>query len=131
VDVTTSREASEAGGHALDRAERARIWLAFVVPPFAFLLGLTAYGIVPYVCDAGNAVALHAWMLISLLVDVGAGVLGWREWVRMGRGHPDDLHGEIPGGRLLSMLGMVGSGFFALLIVGQWIAIGLVPNCIR
>lgn len=129
--MATREERVKERTHALDRRARRRLWLAFLVPPFAFLLALSAYAMVPFVCDADQPAVLHGWMLLSLLVDVGAGVLGWRDWRLVGRDHADDRPGEHAGGRLLAVMSVLGSGFFALMIVAQWLAIGLVPNCIR
>ena len=66
----------------------------------------------------------HAVSAVAVLLAVGATLLALRDWRRLGGGEPRGTEEGVAGrSRFLAVLGMVTSGLFALVIVGQWVPV--------
>ena len=66
----------------------------------------------------------HAVSLLGALAALGAMLLAYREWRRLGGGEPAGVEGGVSGrARFMAMLGIVTSGLFALVIVAQWVPV--------
>jgi hypothetical protein len=66
----------------------------------------------------------HAVSAVAVLLAVGATLLALRDWRRLGGGEPHGTEEGVAGrSRFLAVLGIVTSGLFALVIVGQWVPV--------
>lgn len=108
------------------------IWFAFLLPPVMGLLHLQiSYPLDHTACDSGTPAQIHIFSIIALAVDVFAGWLAHREWVRLGSENPGQLPGPAGSRRLMALLGMIGAGVFALFILAQWFPNFVLSPCIR
>ena len=108
------------------------IWVAFLLPPVMALLHLqVSYTLDHGACDSGSKLPLHVFSIIALIVDLFAGWLAHREWVRLGSEDPGQLPGPLGSRRLMALLGMIGAGIFGLFILAQWFPNFVLPPCIR
>ena len=137
------REETEAGKERADALDRRREreagssglsqWFGVVGPPLAMLtFQEVAYGLAPWACARGGPfgrVPMHAAMLLALGVSVWAGLVAWRNWQRAGGEWPGDDGDPRARTRFLSALGVLGSAFFALIVVGQWVAVFVFHPC--
>lgn len=99
------------------------LWVAVLAGPLAWMLGLNAeYSLVAVACAKQSLVSLHLVSLATLLMSVGGGLLAWREWQRAGAELPGEEGGTIPRSRFMAAVGLLGSGYFSLVILAQWIA---------
>jgi hypothetical protein len=106
------------------------LWTGFLAPALAFLLNLeVSYGLVPPACRADSEWTIHLANLLCLLISAGAGWIAWGEWRRTGRRWPDDGVGTEPRSRFLAALGVLSGGFFALVIVAQWLGTVILNPC--
>jgi hypothetical protein len=108
------------------------IWIAFLAPPVTAILHLQfSYPLDHVACDTGTRLQLHIFSIVALLIDILAGALARREWVRLGAESPDQLPGPPGSRRLMAQLGMIGAGIFALFIIAQWFPNFVLAPCIR
>ena len=126
---------------AADPNERARLtrWpgllsltLGVVAGPIAMLANEELiYVTNMWACGTGKQLAMHVVPLICLAVALGAGVLAWRDWVRVGRGVEDEAATVDSRSRFLALTGMAVSALSALIILAQWLAIFVFAACMR
>jgi hypothetical protein len=130
VDLSTPSRPAE---HPATTTEHERpLWLGFLVPPLAFLANLgVAYALVPGSCAGGVSWPLHLTAAVMLIIALGAGWLAWREWARAGREWPSEQAEPTARIRFMAALGSIGAVFFSLLIVAQWLAMVILPQCRR
>lgn len=108
------------------------LWTSVLGPPFFFLLNLeVTYAIVTWACASGNAWALHASHLVTLLAALAAGLLGRALWSRLGGGWPDTRAGSEARSRFMAALGALGGVLFALVILAQWVTVMVLGPCLR
>jgi hypothetical protein len=74
---------------------------------------------------------LHLTALGTLALALGGGGLAWRDWRSTGGGPAGDGEGAIPRTRFVTVLGMMTSALFALIIVAQWIPTFILGPCRR
>jgi len=84
-----------------------------------------------WACGTGRQLAMHVVPIICLLVTLGAGLLAWRDWDRVGRGIEDEAATIDSRSRFLALGGMAISALSALLILAQWLAIFVFGACMR
>jgi hypothetical protein len=123
-------ESVQIGGVQVDRGT-VPMWAAVLGGPIVWLLQFQVnYMLVPWVCTTGHQCVRHLLALLALLLVLGGGWLACVEWRRQGRGGmEEDLPGFVGRTRFLSMLGMLSSILFALLIVMQDIASFFLSPC--
>jgi hypothetical protein len=64
----------------------------------------------------------HAVSAAAVLLAVGAALLAWRHWRRLGNGQPANADGGVLGrSRFLAALGIFASSLFAVVILGDWV----------
>jgi hypothetical protein len=123
------RDATELAGARRGRS----LFFGLLTGPLMVLVGqMASYAIVPGVCRTihrGPLVALHAVMLASLALTAAAGLVAWRDWHEAGAEWEAEGAGPIPRSRFLSLMGVVGSAFFGLIIVAMWLAVAFVHPC--
>ena len=108
-------------------------WLGIVAAPLLFLLNLqVTYALTGPACrDAGLPfITLH---LTSAVLAATAAVLGVIAWRQRGPESPQDPEGNTAAdwSHLLAVLGALGGGFFALLILAQWLPTFMLHPCLR
>lgn len=107
---------------APERREIRALWTGLLLPPVAVMANLEiAYALVPGACSARNELPVHLVHLICLLLAIGGGLISWRRWSAMGRQWPGEEGGFAATARLLAVSGVLGGGFFALVILAQWL----------
>lgn len=122
--------ADAAVGDARGGGRRFALWFALLAGPVAWAIGLNAaYSLVLVACVRGTTLPLHLVSLSTLLLAGSGGVMGWREWQRVGRSVPSDAPGPGARTRFLAALAAAGSAYFALAILAQWIGIFLLHPC--
>jgi hypothetical protein len=106
-------------------------WAGLLVAPVAWAAQQQAlYTMVPWACQTGNFFALHAVPLAAMLVALLGALVAWRTGSRAGREESDDDRGgAIARTRFFSVLGLVASLFFALVIAAQGIAAFVLHPC--
>lgn len=108
-----------------DRADRARPWIALLLPAIAWML--FEYGLATALrgsCAAVGAWLGPAWGAISLLACAGAAIIAWPMARRAG--------GVDPAARpWLARIALAGTAIFALAIGFQTLATLIVPPCVR
>jgi hypothetical protein len=124
-----------------DPNERARLtrWpgllgltLGVVAGPIAMLVNEELiYVTNMWACGTGKQTAMHVVPLICLAVTIGAGLLAWRDWVRVGRGVEDEAATVDSRSRFLALGGMAISALSGLIILAQWLAIFVFGPCMR
>ena len=66
----------------------------------------------------------HAVSVVALLLAAGCTLLAWLDWHRLGDGEPRGSEPGVTGrSRFLAVLGIVTSGYFAIVILAQWIPV--------
>ncbi|HET7322116.1 MAG TPA: hypothetical protein VFI96_06450, partial [Longimicrobiaceae bacterium] len=102
------------------------LWAGVLTGPAVFLIQLQVnYTLVTLACSRARP-WLHLSAITALLLTLGAGAIAWRDWRYTGGGWPGDGGGTVPRSRWLSMLGMLMSALFALVLLVQWLFIVLV-----
>jgi len=84
-----------------------------------------------WACGTGKQLAMHVVPIICLVVTLGAGLLAWRDWDRVGRGVEDEAATVDARSRFLALGGMAISALSALIILAQWLAIFVFGACMR
>ena len=100
------------------------LWFAVLAGPIAWTLGLNAdYALVRIACTEQTMLPLHLVTLVTLPLAAAGGVVAWRAWGRAGFRWPHVKPGdELTRTRFMMALGLLGSAFFSLVIVVQWMA---------
>jgi hypothetical protein len=106
--------------------------LGIVVGPIAVLVNEELiYVTNMWACGTGKQLAMHVVPIVCLLVTLGAGLLAWRDWDRVGRGIEDEAATIDSRSRFLALGGMAVSALSALIILAQWLAIFVFGACMR
>jgi hypothetical protein len=118
------KEFSKAGGLLA-------LWAGVLVGPAVWLLQFqTNYTLVPLTCNHGGKWALHTVSVAALLLTAGAGALAWSNWRDAGGGaRQNEGAGVVPRSRFMSVLGLLVSSMFFLVILAQWIASWVFGPC--
>src|SRR5690349_7544123 len=111
-----------------DKASSGRgllLWTLVLTGPVVWLMQFQArYSLAQVSCSDTADLVLKIIAIVSLLCTVAAGALSWRTWMRAGHSWPNDVIPPPPGSTLLlSILGMLSSAMFSLVIIAQ-----LIPN---
>jgi hypothetical protein len=107
-------------------------WTSVLGGGIVFLTALeVSYAMVDWACGSDNAWALHLVYLVTLALTVGAGMLGWSLWTRIGREPPDGGPGSVARSRFLAAIGALGGVIFSLVILAQWIMVVVLGPCSR
>jgi len=107
------------------------LWTGVLAGPTAWLIQFqTRYSLVEWICSSRQTWASHLVWIGFLLLSLGGGLLSWRNWVRAGREWPSDLVSAPRGTEsLLSVLGMMTSAMFSLVIIAQAIPTFMINPC--
>ena len=107
------------------------LWACVLVGPAVWLVQFqTNYTLVSLTCNHGGKWALHAVSVVALLLTAGAGLLAWGNWRDVGGdARRNEGAGVVPRSRFMSVLGLLVSGMFFLVILAQWIASWVFGPC--
>jgi hypothetical protein len=114
-----------------ERAGFLLLWAGVLMAPIAWLIQFEArYALVQWVCARHNRLPLHLLSGFFFLIMMAGGIFCWRFWRREGKTAPQE-EGSIPHERnvFLSLLGMLSSSLFALVLIAQTIAQIMVDPC--
>lgn len=119
----------EPGEHFTESRGLLSLWAGVLAAPTAFLLNLqVGYLLATVECRSATP-WLHLSSLLMLLLALGGGALAWRDWRRSGGEWPGDGGSVVARSRFLSVLGMLGSALFALVILAQWLPVLFLGPC--
>lgn len=100
----------------------AMLWLGFLLPPFAWIVHMQSlYLLSEYACGSNDFVPSHAVSAGLLLLSILGGLISWNNWRRVGRAWPDASTGAVSLSRFLSVMGLLASALFSVLIFAQWL----------
>lgn len=106
------------------------LWAGVLVGPVVWLLQFQAnYTLVTVTCNHGGKWALHAVSVVALLLTAGAGALARSNWREAGESTENEAWGVLPRSRFMSVLGMLVSAMFFVVIFAQWIASWVFGPC--
>jgi hypothetical protein len=109
-------------------AQRRRLLFGMLAPPLAWFVQLQAdYALVPWVCAHGHRFVL---VLVSIAAFVVCAAGAWAAWNGWPGGTP--WHGEphgIEGARMLSLLGVMLSFSFAIVVIATVIPTVILRPC--
>lgn len=101
----------------------ATLWFAMLAGPAAWFTLLNVnYSLVRVACAKGSLGWIHLASVLALAMAVGGGVVGWREWRRVGGGWPGEGGSPESRSRFMAVIGLLASTLFAMAIVTQWLA---------
>lgn len=106
-------------------------WAGLLAGPLAWLLQLqTGYTLIPWACahDA-HAISLHVVTIAALLLTAAGGFVAWRGWQRAGREQPGGEGRAAARSRFMSILGLLTSAMFFLVILVQGSASFILHPC--
>jgi hypothetical protein len=109
------------------------LWSAVLAGPVAVLLqSLVVLAASPTACFGPGEIALHATSAACLGLVLAGAWLARRDW-RVGGSRWASEHDEGPLSRIrfLSSLALIGSAFFGLTVIAQWIAVLTLDPCPR
>jgi hypothetical protein len=107
------------------------LWAAVLGAPVLWLSHLqVSYMLVPWTCATGRRWVLHAVSAGFLALTLAGGWLAWREFKRAGNGPSSpELDAPLGRSRLLSAIGLMSAGLFALAIFAQALASFFLDPC--
>jgi len=107
------------------------LWACVFVGPVVWLLQFQAnYTLVSLTCNHGGKWALHAVSVAALALTAGAGALAWSNWREVGGdARRNEGAGVVTRSRFMSVLGLLVSSLFFIVILAQWIASWVFGPC--
>ena len=120
-----------AGPAELRPAGGRRLWFALGGPPLVWFAAQNAgYFFVSWACArAGGSLVLHAIAAVSIGACAFAGWVGYELLRDVGARGEDDHDDSLHRTRFLARLAIAGALIFALLLLVQWLAIGIIHPC--
>lgn len=108
-----------------------RLWLALGTPPLVWFAAQNAgYFFVAWACARTNGDrVLYGIAIAALLLCLGAGLLSLSILRDIGASGDDADDDRIQRTRFLARIGVAGAVIFALILIGQWIAIAILDPC--
>jgi hypothetical protein len=108
-----------------------REWIAVLAPPLSWAFGLVAkYALVPFICGSSDTIWTHLVSIVTLIVAVAAGLLGWRLYGDAGREWPGESAQPVVRSRFMAALGLLSGTLFAIAIAAQWITSAFLNPCV-
>jgi hypothetical protein len=110
------------------------LWLGFLGAPVVWLIQFqTNYTLVPWTCVHGHHYLLHLSSAVFLLVGIVLVFVTWKDWRQSQRLVADRQSDSSPAGiaAFMSMVGLMNSGLFSLLIFAQAIPPFFLSPCLE
>lgn len=106
------------------------LWPLVLVPPIAWAVQMeTNYALVPFECYGGSRLPLYAVMAVAFALVFINAMVAAKFWSQLGKKWPDDGASPASRDRFLSVLGLLVSGMFTLVLIAQTIAIIVFHPC--
>jgi hypothetical protein len=113
-----------------DAPEIRNLWIGVLLAPIVFLIDLElAYALVPTACSTRSRLPVHLVHLACLLLVLFGWAIAWRCWKATGATWPVEEGGPLARSRFMAGLGLLLSGFIALVIVAMWIPSFILDPC--
>jgi hypothetical protein len=108
----------------LDHRRNTLLWLGMLGPPVVWIVYLAvAYLLILFARRTGHVLPLHVASAVFLALALGAGGIAWSQWRRARRSSPQAIDEAITArARFMSLIGMLASVEFSLLIAASWAA---------
>ena len=98
------------------------LWAGLLLPVAAWAIQLQATIIlVHHACVVGSKTTLHIISLLAILLVAAGGFISWQNWLAAGAEVPSEKSGALPRSRFLSLLSLLVSGLFFLLVIALWL----------
>lgn len=98
------------------------LWVGTLLPPLSWAAHvLITYQLSEFGCVHGNYLPIHIASAVLLLLSLIGGFLSWSHWNDVGGAWKTEDFGVVPRSRFMSILGVMFSALFSLLIIGQWL----------
>jgi len=107
------------------------LWVGVLMAPIVWLVQFEVrYALVEWICARQSRIVLHLLSVFFFLTMVAGGMFCWRCWSRERKIAPPEEESS-PRHRnvFLSLLGMLSSSLFALVLIAQAIAEVMVEPC--
>ena len=108
------------------------IWFANLAPPITAITHLQfSYVLEHIACSTRSKWEMHALTIFLLAINIVAGLVARREWIKLGADDPEQLPAPLGTRRLMALLGIIGAFIFGLFILAQWFPNFVLPECVR
>ena len=106
-------------------------WAAVLSGPVAWFVQFVAiYALATLVCVTGGVIILHVVALLGLAMAAAGGSLAFRNWRLSGSAVPSDFEaGKLARARMMSVIGMMSSALYGVIIIAQWFAVFFLEPC--
>jgi hypothetical protein len=106
------------------------LWLGVLAGPVLTLgVEYVAYVLVPDACSRHTTLIVQALYLVAFLGVVAGLLVCWRAWRLSGPVEPDAEANPEHRARFMAYSGILGNAFFALIVLGMWLATFLLSPC--
>ena len=108
------------------------LWTALLAPPIVWAVQFEiCYALVPFRCYGGTRAPLYAFTTVALLLTIAAGFLALINWRTVDRVWPNES--TRPGSHIafMSVLGLMSSLLFSLILIAEIIAVAVLHPCWR
>jgi hypothetical protein len=113
---------TEAKHEFSEKSGQFRLWLGFLLPPVVWAIQLqTVYLLIESGCLTGNFLSIHIVSVITLILSLVGGLISLQDWIKTGGEWKSEKSDSESRSRFMSILGMLMSGLFTLLIFAQWL----------
>lgn len=122
----------DAVGYFRERRGKQAMWAGVFSGPVAWAIQFQiSYTLAPFICNhRWLALCSHLVTVVLLVAAVGGGWLAHGHWRQLGGGWPKGGDAGTEGRtRFLSVVGMMTSALFSLLILAQWAASFFLDPC--
>lgn len=108
------------------------LWTAILAGPILWFLNQQVnLVLVPWVCRSGAYIALHGVTLACLLLTAAAGLIAFRNLRRIRQSHDSGSEPTFSRIQFMSLLGVMVSGLFVLVILAQGLPNFILDACQR
>jgi lysylphosphatidylglycerol synthetase-like protein (DUF2156 family) len=108
------------------------LWTALLLPAFAWALQHEiVYALTPFRCYGGTRLPIYLVSIVALVLSVSAGGLAFRNWKKVSKVWPNEASDSTSHVAFMSVLGLMSSFIFSLVIVAAIIATVILHPCWR
>ena len=108
----------------------AALWYGMLVPPLAYGANLIlGYVLVQHVCSTGHFYILHAITIVAVVVVLSAGLIAWREYVRIPRQADDEGGSPFDRAQFMAIFGMMSALGFTIAIIATAVPRFILSPC--
>ena len=123
---------TNAGVELRKPARELLLWIALLLPAISWALQHEiVYALTPFRCYGGTRLPLYVVSAAALILSLGSGVLAFRNWKRVSKLTPNEAIDSTSHVAFMSVMGLMSSFIFSLVIVGAIIATIILHPCWR